>query len=81
MTVVCCIELNDSSHAADDRVKRDLFVREACKAAGIPLLEVKAAGGYSVTELKTKLIEVCLLGDNLSGERLKLEQKDAAKPA
>lgn len=81
MAVVCCIELNDSSHAAADREKRDVFVREACKAAGVPLLEVKAAGSYSVTDLKTKLIEVCLLGDNLSNERLKINQPEVSKPA
>lgn len=81
MTVVCCIELNDSSHAAADREKRDVFVREACKAAGVPLLEVKAAGSYSVTDLKTKLIEVCLLGDNLSNERLKINQPEVSKPS
>lgn len=79
MAVVCCIELNDSSHEADDRVKRDLFVREACKAAGIPLLEVKAAASYSVNDLKTKLIEVCLLGDNLSPERLKVNQAEVSE--
>lgn len=79
MAVVCCIELNDSSHAADDRVKRDQFVREACKAAGIPLLEVKAAGSYSVSDLKIKLVEVCLLGDTLSSQRLKVNQDSVSE--
>src|SRR5690606_21741553 len=41
-TPVCCIELNDSSHKRRDRAARDEFVRGACAAAGMPLVEVPA---------------------------------------
>ena len=33
-----CIEINDKTHEEPERIKRDLFVKEACAAAGIPLV-------------------------------------------
>lgn len=52
MSVACCVELNDASHNRADRVKRDEFVRAACEAAGVPLLEVKAGRSYAVEDLR-----------------------------
>ena len=62
--VVCCIELNDSSHNRADRKRRDEFVRAACKAAGIPLLEVKNRRYYVKSDLKRQLNSV-LFGDTI----------------
>ncbi|MBQ4840140.1 DUF2726 domain-containing protein [Pseudoalteromonas luteoviolacea] len=56
--VVCCIELNDSSHNRADRKRRDKFVRSACKAAGMPLLEVKNRRSYVKSDLKKQLNSV-----------------------
>lgn len=40
------IELDDSSHARQDRVERDAFVDLVFQAAGLPILHVTAARGY-----------------------------------
>lgn len=52
MNVSCCIELNDASHNKRDRVKRDVFVRAACSAAGVTLLEVKNHRSYVVDDIR-----------------------------
>ena len=49
------IELDDSSHGSVKRQSRDVFVNEALKAAGFPLLRVAAKAGYSVNELKSQI--------------------------
>lgn len=56
MTVACCIELNDSSHNRRDRITRDVFVREACAAAGVVLLEVKNRKSYVVDEIRSLVV-------------------------
>jgi hypothetical protein len=45
------IELDDKSHEQPDRKERDCFVDEALKAAGLPLLRVRASRAYSPAEL------------------------------
>lgn len=52
MRVACCIELNDLSHNKPDRIKRDVFVRGACSAAGVTLLEVKNSRKYDVGDIR-----------------------------
>lgn len=52
MSVACCIELNDASHRRRDRMKRDLFVRSACNAAGVPLIEYPAKKSYQVSDVR-----------------------------
>ena len=47
MTPVLGVELDDASHARRDRQDRDQFVDQVFKAAGLPLLHVRAAAGYS----------------------------------
>lgn len=51
LTPVLGIELDDASHARSDRQTRDQFVNEVFKAAGVPLLRVPAAKGYSPPQL------------------------------
>jgi hypothetical protein len=41
------VELDDASHARRDRQDRDQFVDQVFEAAGLPLLRVRAAAGYS----------------------------------
>lgn len=55
LNVACCIELNDSSHNRPERIKRDIFVRGACKAAGVTLLEIKNQRKYNVNEIRKKV--------------------------
>jgi hypothetical protein len=47
MKPILGIELDDSSHARRDRHDRDQFVDKIFKAAGLPLLRVRAAAEYS----------------------------------
>lgn len=49
------IELDDSSHQRPDRIKRDLFMDEALRAAGIPILRVKTSKSYSLNEISDKI--------------------------
>ncbi len=55
LSVLCVIELNDSSHNSAKRIERDEFLREVCRSANIPLLFWKAREGYSPVELKQAL--------------------------
>lgn len=61
MVPVCAIELNDSSHNKASRKKRDLFVRKACQAAELPLLEVPAKSTYDTSRLSMEI--TALLSD------------------
>ena len=45
------LELDDSSHQHKERQERDQLVDGALKAAGLPVLHVKAARGYVPQEL------------------------------
>lgn len=53
--ILCAIELNDSSHDQKERIKRDEFLDNVMKAAGIPLIKVKATRKYDVKMLKRHL--------------------------
>lgn len=49
------IELDDASHNAAERIKRDAEVDQLFKAAGLPLLHVKAAKQYDPRELAKQI--------------------------
>ena len=49
------IELDDSSHNSVKAQKRDNLVNGACKAAGLPLLRIKAAKGYVVADIRRQV--------------------------
>jgi len=48
---VCAIELNDQSHAKDERKGRDRFLEGVCAAAGFPLVFLPAQHAYTVSEV------------------------------
>jgi len=50
------IELDDKSHARAGRVERDRFLDACLAAAGVPLVRVPAARGYSVSELQAAIV-------------------------
>ena len=58
LTVVCAVELSDSSHASKRAQARDELLGNVCKAIGLPLLQVPAKRAYSVTELQTQFASV-----------------------
>ena len=49
------LELDDKSHDRPDRRTRDSFLDEACKAAGLPLIRVKAAASYRLADVRERL--------------------------
>jgi len=49
------IELDDKSHARDDRQARDAFVDEVFETAGLPLMRVRVRREYAVAELRAEL--------------------------
>ena len=52
LTPQLVIELDDSSHARQDRRNRDAFVDAALAAAGLPILHVHAQRAYAPAELR-----------------------------
>lgn len=61
---VCVVELNDSSHNRKDRRRRDDFVDEACKSAGLPILWVQIQKTYDVEKLREQLSDFIKGGRN-----------------
>ncbi len=49
--IVLAIELDDKSHDRPARQKRDVFVNNAMKAAGVTLLRVRVDWGYDMAKL------------------------------
>ena len=55
LSVLCAIELNDSSHSRENRKRRDEFLSGACKAANVPLIQLPARAAYSISEIQKVL--------------------------
>ena len=51
LEVVCCIELDDASHRAKDRIERDIFVNRIFKEAGIILHRIEGKNFRAETVL------------------------------
>jgi hypothetical protein len=49
LSVICVIELDDKSHQAKPRQERDDLLLGACKAAGIPMIQVPAKAAYTIS--------------------------------
>lgn len=54
---ILVIELDDSTHARQDRRNRDAFVDAALQAARLPILHVQAKRSYSTAELRQTIDE------------------------
>jgi len=52
LSVLCAIELNDSSHNSKKRKDRDKFLEGACQSANVPLIQVSAKATYTVNEIQ-----------------------------
>ena len=55
LSVICAIELDDSSHKSEKRQRRDDFLNGVCSAAHIPLIQVPAKASYVISEIKELL--------------------------
>ncbi len=53
--VKLAIELDDASHGSAKRQKRDAFLEQACKSAGLPLIRIRAARGYGVVDIRQQV--------------------------
>lgn len=51
LSIICAIELDDSSHQSINRQKRDLFLEGLCKSAAVPLVQVQAQSSYNIKEI------------------------------
>ncbi|MBU6405235.1 MAG: DUF2726 domain-containing protein [Metallibacterium scheffleri] len=58
LSVVCAVELNDSSHAGKRAQARDELLTNVCAAIGLPLFQVPAKRAYSVQELQSQFASV-----------------------
>ncbi|WP_202973218.1 DUF2726 domain-containing protein [Psychromonas sp. psych-6C06] len=55
LSVLCAIELDDSSHNKSKQKERDAFVEGACKSANFPLLRFVAKATYTVNDIQKAL--------------------------
>ena len=52
LSILCAVELNDSSHNSKKRKDRDIFLEGACKAANIPLVQITAKSTYNISDIQ-----------------------------
>jgi predicted RNA-binding Zn-ribbon protein involved in translation (DUF1610 family) len=55
MRPLVAIELDDSSHQAENRIERDIFVDEVFRKADFPLIHFQAKRGYNPNEISARL--------------------------
>jgi len=55
LSVVCAIELNDSSHNSKKRKERDAFLEQSCLSANLLLLQFTAQARYNVANIQNTL--------------------------
>jgi len=55
LSVLCAIELNDSSHNSKKRKDRDKFLEGACQSANVPLIQISAKATYSIHEIQQSI--------------------------
>lgn len=56
--IILAIELDDRSHEAPHRKKRDRFVDDTLRAANIPLLRVQAQAWYSLVTIRESIQQI-----------------------
>lgn len=74
LSIICAIELNDSSHQSQNRQQRDEFLKRACQTAGVPLIEVPAKSAYVIDDIK-QLITPYLGNGKISIRELSTQQE------
>ena len=56
LSVVCAIELDDRSHAALERKRRDVFLDKVCSDLLLPLVRIQARAAYSIPTVRTQVL-------------------------
>lgn len=64
LSIICAIELDDSSHNSKNRQKRDELLKSVCEAASVPLIQVPAKAGYVINDIKGLLTPYLELNEN-----------------
>jgi hypothetical protein len=57
LSLVCAIELDDSSHKKGERKTRDDFFEKALNASSVPFIRFAARTSYNIQEVRTKIAE------------------------
>ena len=57
LSLICAIELDDSSHKKSDRKNRDDFLEKALNASSVSFIRFAARVSYNVQEVKAKIAE------------------------
>jgi len=52
LSVLCAVELNDSSHNSKKRKERDAFLEGVCQSAKVPLVQITARSTYNINEIR-----------------------------
>ena len=55
LSVLCAIELNDSSHNSKKRKDRDKFLEGACRSANLPLVKISAKRTYNIQDIQQSI--------------------------
>ncbi|QSV15467.1 DUF2726 domain-containing protein [Photobacterium ganghwense] len=55
LSILCAVELNDSSHEKATRAKRDAFVSKSLESAGVSFTEFSAKKSYSISDVSERL--------------------------
>jgi len=53
--ILCCIELDDSSHNRLERQERDKFVNKALQVADVPLIRIPVSKGYDLALIEKEI--------------------------
>jgi len=53
--ILCCIELDDSSHNRPDRKARDKFMNKALQVADVPLIRIPVSKGYDLALIEKEI--------------------------
>jgi hypothetical protein len=56
LSVLCAVELNDTSHSSQRAQTRDDLLVNVCRAIGLPLLQIAAKQSYSPLELRKQFM-------------------------
>ncbi len=70
LSVICAIELDDSSHQSKERTQRDIFLEGVCNSANVPLIRVPAKSGYVIGEVRKLLAPYLALEESAEEEEI-----------
>jgi hypothetical protein len=78
LSVICAIELDDSSHQSKKRQLRDEFLEGVCNATSIPLIQMAVQSGYALDDIR-KLLSPYL--ENKESHKQEKTESTQNKPA